>query len=77
MTRRMPSFLLALLLCCCQAAFAVNNYSLAGDSEGNPGDSVTIVIDGDTDAEIKGYSIVFVFDAAVFDYVSSTLEGTR
>jgi hypothetical protein len=55
----------------------VNAYFFGGDSEGSPGDSVAIVIEAETDREIKGYSIVFVFDDEVFEYAGSTLEGTR
>jgi hypothetical protein len=70
-------FLLMLGLCSFATAYATNNYYFLGDSEGSPGDQVTIVVGGTNDVAIKGYSIVFVYDADVFDFVSSTLDGTR
>jgi len=77
MMRRMLLFLLTASCCCVSIADATNNYNFGGDNTGSPGDSVTIVVEGETDVEIKGYSIIFVYNADVFEYATSTLEGTR
>ena len=52
--RRMLPFLCVLAVCSSSAAYATDNYFFSGDLEGSPGDSVTIVVEGTNDNEIKG-----------------------
>ncbi len=69
--------ILAALLWPAAPATAQETLFFSGDTLGVSGRTVTFLVEGTTSVAIKGYSVIFSFDSAVLEFVSSTIEGTR